>query len=120
MLDFLFLENNWIHFIVFDSFLGWKKLITNLFQYFYRMMIIEAVLVIERSKHLLNFLVEDDNKLIKLSFEIFCLICSWDLFLVGHSAVVALLLENGAEYSVSDSNGATPLHYAAQNNHHVS
>lgn len=40
--------------------------------------------------------------------------------LVGHSAVVALLLENGAEYSVSDSNGATPLHYAAQNNHHVS
>lgn len=40
--------------------------------------------------------------------------------LEGHSAVVALLLENGAEYSVSDSNGATPLHYAAQNNHHVS
>uniref|UniRef100_K1PRS0 Inversin n=1 Tax=Magallana gigas TaxID=29159 RepID=K1PRS0_MAGGI len=37
---------------------------------------------------------------------------------LGHSAVVALLLENGAEYSVSDSNGATPLHYAAQNNHH--
>lgn len=84
------------------------------------MLIIEALLVIERSKRLMNFLVEDDNKLIKLSFEIFCLKCSCDLFLVGHSAVVALLLENGAEYSVSDSNGATPLHYAAQNNHHVS
>lgn len=74
-------------------------------------MIIEVVLVIERLKYLLNFLVEDDNKLIKLSFEIFCLICLWDLFLVGYFVVVVLLLENGVEYSVFDFNGVILFYY---------
>lgn len=74
-------------------------------------MIIEVVLVIERLKYLLNFLVEDDNKLIKLSFEIFCLICFWDLFLVGYFVVVVLLLENGVEYSVFDFNGVILFYY---------
>lgn len=74
-------------------------------------MIIEVVLVIERLKYLLNFLVEDDNKLIKLSFEIFCLICLCDLFLVGYFVVVVLLLENGVEYSVFDFNGVILFYY---------
>lgn len=74
-------------------------------------MIIEVVLVIERLKYLLNFLVEDDNKLIKLSFEIFCLICLWNLFLVGYFVVVVLLLENGVEYSVFDFNGVILFYY---------
>ncbi|KAH3749811.1 hypothetical protein DPMN_184325, partial [Dreissena polymorpha] len=34
----------------------------------------------------------------------------------GHSKIVSLLLDNKAEFSSSDQNGATPLHYAAQNN----
>lgn len=70
-----------------------------------------------------EFLVEDDNKKIELSLIKTLKYFAWYVhvvYMVGHSAVVALLLENGAEYSVSDSNGATPLHYAAQNNHHVS
>lgn len=71
-------------------------------------MIIEVVLVIERLKY---FLVEDDNKLIKLSFEIFCLICLCDLFLVGYFVVVVLLLENGVEYSVFDFNGVILFYY---------
>lgn len=74
-------------------------------------MIIEVFLVIERLKYLLNFLVEDDNKLIKLSFEIFFLICLWDLFLVGYFVVVVLLLENGVEYLVFDFNGVILFYY---------
>ena len=38
----------------------------------------------------------------------------------GHSQIVGILLDNGADYTSSDSNGATPLHYAAQNNYFVS
>ncbi|XP_025099577.1 inversin-like isoform X3 [Pomacea canaliculata] len=39
----------------------------------------------------------------------------WAAFL-GHSRIVKLLLQNSADCTSSDSNGATPLHYAAQNN----
>ena len=42
------------------------------------------------------------------------------MLFTGHSKIVALLLDNGADYSSSDSNGATPLHYASQNNYDVS
>ena len=37
----------------------------------------------------------------------------------GHSQVVAMLLQMKADHTSSDSNGATPLHYAAQNNFSV-
>lgn len=39
---------------------------------------------------------------------------------VGHTQIVALLLDSKADYASSDANGATPLHYAAQNNLAVS
>ncbi|CAL1532046.1 unnamed protein product [Lymnaea stagnalis] len=35
---------------------------------------------------------------------------------LGHSKIVSILLDSGADSSSSDSNGATALHYAAQNN----
>ena len=41
-------------------------------------------------------------------------------FISGHSRIVELLLDKKADYASSDSNGATPLHYAAQNNFAVS
>ena len=41
-------------------------------------------------------------------------------FRTGHSKIVALLLDRNADFASSDSNGATPLHYAAQNNFAVS
>ena len=31
-----------------------------------------------------------------------------------------MLLDNRGDYSCADANGATPLHYASQNNHAVS
>ena len=37
----------------------------------------------------------------------------------GHSKIVAILVKSGADTSASDSNGATALHYAAQNNFSV-
>ena len=49
-----------------------------------------------------------------------CLISLTIFLFIGHSKIVALLLDNGADYSSSDSNGATPLHYASQNNYDVS
>ena len=39
---------------------------------------------------------------------------------LGHTHIVNLLLDAGANVTSSDANGATPLHYAAQNNHAVS
>ena len=42
------------------------------------------------------------------------------LFNSGHSTIVEMLLDNKVDYTSSDSNGATPLHYAAQNNFPVS
>ena len=39
---------------------------------------------------------------------------------LGHTHIVNLLLDHNANFTSSDSNGATPLHYAAQNNHAVS
>ena len=38
----------------------------------------------------------------------------------GHSQIVDQLLHSNADCTSSDSNGATPLHYAAQNNFDVS
>ena len=38
----------------------------------------------------------------------------------GHSEIVGMLLDRKADYVSSDSNGATPLHYASQNNFAVS
>ncbi|WAR11074.1 INVS-like protein, partial [Mya arenaria] len=38
------------------------------------------------------------------------------LVAVDNCNIVSLLLDNHADYSSSDQNGATPLHYAAQNN----
>ena len=34
----------------------------------------------------------------------------------GHTSIVKMLLDRHADFTSSDSNGATPLHYAAQNN----
>lgn len=42
------------------------------------------------------------------------------LHITGHSGIVSLLLDNCGDYASADANGATPLHYAAQNNHSVS
>ena len=42
------------------------------------------------------------------------------LYVTGHSKIVSLLLDNNADYASSDQYGATPLHYAAQNNFDVS
>lgn len=39
---------------------------------------------------------------------------------LGHTHIVNLLLDKKASFSSSDGNGATALHYAAQNNHAVS
>ncbi|KAK3756744.1 hypothetical protein RRG08_018466 [Elysia crispata] len=36
---------------------------------------------------------------------------------LGHSKIVSILLDSGADSSSSDANGATALHYAAQNNY---
>ena len=38
----------------------------------------------------------------------------------GHTSIVKMLLDRNADFTSSDSNGATPLHYAAQNNFAVS
>ena len=34
----------------------------------------------------------------------------------GHTSIVKMLLDRNADFTSSDANGATPLHYAAQNN----
>ena len=39
---------------------------------------------------------------------------------LGHSNIVGQLLGSQADCTSSDANGATPLHYAAQNNYDVS
>ena len=39
--------------------------------------------------------------------------------LPGHSSIVELLLERGADYASTDGNGALALHYAAQNDYAV-
>ena len=39
--------------------------------------------------------------------------------LLGHSSIVELLLERGADYASTDGNGALALHYAAQNDYAV-
>ena len=39
------------------------------------------------------------------------------IIIVGHSKICGMLLNAKADYSSADSNGATALHYAAQNNH---
>ena len=39
---------------------------------------------------------------------------------LGHSRIVRMLLDRKADFSSSDSNGALPLHYAAQNDFDVS
>ena len=36
---------------------------------------------------------------------------------LGHTKIAAILLDARADFSSTDSNGATALHYAAQNNH---
>ena len=46
-------------------------------------------------------------------------ICHFKIF-VGHAKIVGLLLEKKADFDISDSNGETGLHYAAQNNYAVS
>ena len=35
---------------------------------------------------------------------------------LGNPQLVRLLLDNGADFTTADSNGATALHYAAQSN----
>ena len=49
-----------------------------------------------------------------------CLLCMRCVDLSGHSQIVDQLLHSNADCTSSDSNGATPLHYAAQNNFDVS
>ena len=39
------------------------------------------------------------------------------IIILGHSKICGMLLNAKADYSSADSNGATALHYAAQNNH---
>ena len=41
-------------------------------------------------------------------------------YFAGHSSIVELLLERGADYASTDINGALALHYAAQNDFAVS
>lgn len=43
----------------------------------------------------------------------------WLSLSTGHSKICGMLLDSNADYQSSDSNGATPLHYAAQNNFEV-
>jgi inversin len=43
----------------------------------------------------------------------------FSVFVSGHSKICGLLLESKSDFLSSDSNGATPLHYAAQNNFEV-
>ena len=49
-----------------------------------------------------------------------CLLCMRCVDWSGHSQIVDQLLHSNADCTSSDSNGATPLHYAAQNNFDVS
>ena len=49
-----------------------------------------------------------------------CLLCMRCVDRSGHSQIVDQLLHSNADCTSSDSNGATPLHYAAQNNFDVS
>ena len=42
------------------------------------------------------------------------------MIVLGHSTIVNMLLRHGADWLSSDQNGATGLHYAAQNNFPVS
>lgn len=51
----------------------------------------------------------------------YVIVCLITLFaVVGHSAIVTMLFNGKADYVSSDSNGATPLHYAALNDFAVS
>lgn len=88
------------------------------------------VAIAEGNVHIVGTLIQEEQCNVNAMDNMFRTALHWASAL-GHTQVVNMLLtqrsaptddanrdsQNGADWSTSDANGATPLHYAAQNNY---